>query len=65
MKTLTNHHIPIYLWTDVMSRDEMRALAKKHGIMTGKGKCELAENLRNGETTCGRVVTFKVRISFP
>lgn len=47
--------------------DELRAIAKAHGIKRGRNKLAIARNLIKGlpENKSGEKVTFKVMIEIP
>ncbi len=48
MKQLYNVDVPAHFWAKSFTRDDLRAIAKKHGITQGRDKTDTAINLRYG-----------------
>jgi hypothetical protein len=62
-KQLTNHDIELNTWLK-LTRDELKAVAKKNGIGIPSNKEDLAVNLQRGfSNSQHEVKTFKVRIT--
>jgi hypothetical protein len=59
-KILTNHDIPTELWQNQFSRDELRVIAKKHGIKVGRDKIDAAIYIKLGTCQNGTIATFTV-----
>jgi hypothetical protein len=61
---LTNHDIRVETWLKSGSREDLRVLAKHHGIRRGRDKTSTAINLRHGLAESGHhIVTFDVLLS--
>lgn len=64
-KNITNHDIKTDAWVNQFSRDDLRAIAARHGIKRGKDKLDTAFNIKNGIRLNGTIATFEVVLIIP
>lgn len=64
-KQLTNHDIPVVLWLQVFTRDNLRKLANRHKIKRGRNAFDTAVNLKNGNRQDSTIATFHIELYIP
>jgi hypothetical protein len=60
-----NHDIPAATWRKLMTREQLRQLAHRHGIACGRNGWNVARNIQSGYRREGAPATFRVEIVLP